>query len=108
MNSEPTKEQIDAHVNGIIEKVATDFKEKYDIGQKEHGGKLWEKNVGPELYKEFLDFMAYLPTYMAQVDKLVSASQKAMVMLEGYPQIQEYVKEALAPFFYDMSKKGDD
>ncbi len=95
---EPNQEEIDAHIAEIVDFVATRLPAKYIIGQKEHGGRLWEKKLGPEITLELLDFMVYWYTFKVQVDKLVAAAAK-----HKDPELQE----ALKPFFYEM-KKGHD
>ncbi|HVB33692.1 MAG TPA: hypothetical protein VNJ52_04880 [Patescibacteria group bacterium] len=100
--TEPTKEEIDAHIAFLEEEAKKDIRPKYLKGQDEHGGKLWEKNIVPLLDEEITDIKAYWPTLKRQIEKLVAAAEKA-VSGEG----TEDLHDALAPFHF-KAKEGND
>ncbi len=69
--SHATKHAIDgahrAHIRRIQQQVSKDLRAKYLKGQKEHGGRLWEKaGLLTEAYNEALDQVIYLRTLMDQ------------------------------------------
>ena len=57
----------DEHRESILERFSKDFRTKYDIGQSEHGGNLFNKNVQAMAKDEALDFVSYLYTLIDQV-----------------------------------------
>lgn len=61
----------EAHRESIINAFSRDFRAKYDKGQQEHGGKLWEN---PELIdraiEEAIDLVAYLYSLKEQLRHL--------------------------------------
>jgi hypothetical protein len=54
----------------IIKTVTDLFGAKYDKGQIEHGGHLWEKPVMGELVNEALDFLSYVFTMRYQLEQV--------------------------------------
>jgi hypothetical protein len=55
----------------ILAEFAEDFRRKYNTGQAEHGGNLWEKTGMIErAIDEVLDFVAYLYTLRRQLQHL--------------------------------------
>lgn len=100
--TEPTSQEIDAHIAFVEQKTIEQIRPKYLKGQAEHGGKLWLKNIIPLIKDEVTDFNVYLPTLIEQVEKLVLAAEKA-VRGEGI----EDLHEALAPFHF-KPEDGDD
>jgi hypothetical protein len=64
-----TAEQ-DAHVERIVARLSADLRAKYEAGQQEHGGNLWEKpGMLEQAYAEVLDLATYLLTLMEQRDQ---------------------------------------
>ncbi len=65
------------HKQDIIKTVTTLFSTKYDKGQQEHGGHLWEKPVMGELVNEALDFLSYVFTMRYQLENVKTLLNKA-------------------------------
>jgi len=64
-----TAEQ-DAHLNRIVTRLSADLRAKYEAGQIEHGGNLWEKpGMLENAYAEVLDLAVYLLTAIEQRDE---------------------------------------
>ena len=62
----------EAHVGGIVQRVGQEIREKYEKGQKEHGGNLWNKaGMMPNLREEILDFVVYQDTLAEQLENLL-------------------------------------
>lgn len=60
-------EEEERHLDGLKNRVSQLLDAKYRKGQEEHGGKLWEKKVFPELRDEMIDFISYVLTLEAQI-----------------------------------------
>lgn len=46
-------------LDGIIAEFGADAAEKFQRGQAEHGGNLWERAAFPEAYREAVDLVIY-------------------------------------------------
>jgi hypothetical protein len=55
------------HQEAILGKFRSEFQDKYAIGQREHGGRLWKKPVFPMLKQEAMDFVSYVWTLEDQL-----------------------------------------
>ena len=56
-----------AHVNRILTQFTADLRAKYEDGQEEHGGRLWEKNgMLQNAIAEAIDLVVYLYTLAEQ------------------------------------------
>ncbi len=56
-----------AHLDRIVEKLTADIRAKYEAGQQEHGGNIWEKpGMLQHAYAEVLDLAVYILTLMEQ------------------------------------------
>lgn len=63
---EPEQE---AHLARVTDRLTKDLRAKYEAGQLEHGGNLWEKPGMLECaYAEVLDLAVYLLTLLEQRD----------------------------------------
>jgi hypothetical protein len=63
-------EEQHAHVERIVRRLTADIRAKYEAGQQEHGGNLWEKpGMLEQAYAEVLDLATYLLTLMEQRDQ---------------------------------------
>lgn len=79
-----TDEQI-AHRESILADVARDFRKKYDRGQQEHGGNLWEHtDLIDRAIEETLDHIAYLYTLRTQLGHLTKYLPKLPPLEEAY------------------------
>ena len=59
-----------AHLSRIINQFTRDVSEKYDAGQREHGGNLWEKpGMIEHALEEAIDMVVYLYTLKEQRDR---------------------------------------
>jgi hypothetical protein len=59
-----------AHLDRIVSRVSADLRAKYEAGQEEHGGNLWEKpGMLEQAYAEALDQCIYLLTAIEQRDE---------------------------------------
>jgi hypothetical protein len=59
----------EAHLSRILTRLSADLRAKYEAGQQEHGGNLWEKpGMLEQAYAEVLDLAVYLITAMEQRD----------------------------------------
>ena len=59
-----------AHLDRIISRLNADLRAKYEAGQQQHGGNLWEKpGMLEQAYAEVLDLATYLLTLMEQRDE---------------------------------------
>ncbi len=59
----------EAHLARILSQVTTDLRQKYESGQREHGGNLWEKpGMLEQAIAEVLDLAVYLYTLREQRD----------------------------------------
>lgn len=93
-----TKEQKN-HIEGIVKDFCKEAVTKYEKGQIEHGGNLWEKAVWKQTMPEAIDFVIYIYTLNEQIRTLINAAEKANALLElAYPDIYENLKEAIDPF----------
>jgi hypothetical protein len=60
----------EAHRERIIAAFTKDFRAKYDAGQREHGGNLWENPaLLDESIKEAIDLVCYLYSLREQLAK---------------------------------------
>jgi len=50
------------HQAAISSRFEKDFESKYEIGQRQHSGRLWRKSTFPMLKEEAIDFISYLYT----------------------------------------------
>lgn len=63
-----TPEQ-DAHLERVVADVSADIRAKYEAGQADHGGNLWEKpGMLEAAISEVLDLCVYLYTLREQRD----------------------------------------
>jgi hypothetical protein len=56
------------HIANIIAKLPQRFLNKYDMGQEEHGGKLWRKQCLVQLEEELIDALIYFKVIQHQVE----------------------------------------
>lgn len=54
------------HRDKITREFLNEFPGKYNKGQKEHGGNLWQKPLASAMVEEALDFYAYAKTTQSQ------------------------------------------
>ena len=60
----------EAHLSRILDAFNADARAKYDAGQQEHGGNLWEKRgMIDNAIAEAIDLVVYLYTLREQHDK---------------------------------------
>jgi hypothetical protein len=60
----------DAHVERILTQFNADLRAKYDAGQREHGGNLWEKpGMLEHAIEEAIDLVVYLYTLREQIGR---------------------------------------
>jgi len=60
----------EAHLSRILKNFNADVRAKYEAGQHEHGGNLWEKGgMLDNALAEALDLVVYLYTLREQKDK---------------------------------------
>lgn len=59
----------EAHLQRILKEFTADFRAKYEAGQAEHGGQLWEKKVMSEIKAELLDMVGYVYTAFEQIER---------------------------------------
>jgi hypothetical protein len=96
------------HLTSILNDLAPALKKKYLKGVKSHGGRLWEKNVGPEITDELLDLIVYVYTREAQVKELVAAAVAVLMLAPGIcPREIVDLQLAVAPFLR-KNKPHDD
>lgn len=58
------------HMNRILAQFNADLRAKYTAGQREHGGKLWEKpGMLDHAIEEAIDLVVYLYTLREQVGR---------------------------------------
>jgi hypothetical protein len=86
------------HIDQIVKAITPALKAKYVKGVKAHGGKLWEKNIGPEIEGELLDLIVYVCTYEEQVKRLVEAASEMLMGPIGWEALYDNLETALAPF----------
>lgn len=72
-----TSAQLD-HATRISREAAELIGPKYERGQKEHGGNLWEKPLGDAMTDEVTDFTIYHRTRRQQ-DKRIAAMCQSMI-----------------------------
>jgi hypothetical protein len=68
------------HRDALAREFDEGFKAKYDKGQKEHGGKLWEKDCSTFLIEEVFDFWAYARTIETQRREAVALLNEALLV----------------------------
>jgi hypothetical protein len=88
-------------------KTIEQIRPKYIKGQKEHGGKLWEKNIVPLIREEVTDFNVYLPTLLKQVEDLVKVCDELLEFLPEGGRWKEPLAKALAPFHFTLEAGND-
>lgn len=60
----------ESHLDRIVENFSADVRAKYESGQREHGGNLWEKGGMLEnALAEALDLVVYLYTLKEQQER---------------------------------------
>lgn len=60
----------EAHLMRILDKFSADARAKYEAGQREHGGELWEKpGMLEHAIEEAIDMVVYLYTLKEQKEK---------------------------------------
>lgn len=60
----------EAHLSRILDQLTADLRAKYEAGQIEHGGNLWEKpGMLEQAIEEVLDLAVYLYTLREQRDR---------------------------------------
>lgn len=66
----PMDAEHEAHAERILTKFNADLRAKYEAGQIEHGGNLWEKpGMLEHAIEEAIDMVVYLYTLKEQKDK---------------------------------------
>ena len=66
------------HKEAIMSWFNKAFVKKYDVGQIEHDGRLWNKNTQDMLEEEAIDFISYVFTRREQVNKATLLLEKAL------------------------------
>lgn len=65
-----------AHLERLIVAVTADLTRKYEAGQQEHGGNLWQKaGLLDHAIQEILDLVVYLYTLREQLQRLAGPAQ---------------------------------
>lgn len=85
----------EGHKKSISDRWTKAFNAKYDQGQREHGGNLWEKPTLDAAIEEALDLPAYLYTLRDQLDEAIS-NLEAATLREGTAEGWRYVYRALS------------
>lgn len=63
----------EAHLQRILDRFTADARTKYEAGQQEHGGRLWEKSgMLDHAIEEAIDLVVYLFTLREQRDRGVN------------------------------------
>lgn len=65
---------------------------KYDVGQEEHGGRLWRKNVLSMMGDEIIDFVVYFSVLEQQVKRAAEILDDARSLHEPYNLQKEMTK----------------
>lgn len=71
--------QQEQHLQQIQQEFGSALSLKYQAGQKEHGGNLWERNCLEEAMKETVDLIAYIHTALNN-QKTATAILSRMLM----------------------------
>ncbi len=74
------------HMNRIIAWFSLHMSQKYTIGQEEHGGRLWRKNVCKMLRDEIIDLSVYYEVLEQQYDQAVAELDTAKKIIEEFRQ----------------------
>jgi hypothetical protein len=69
------------HMNRISAWFTLFMQAKYEAGQKEHGGKLWRKNVVHAMKDEVIDMVVYFEVLEGQYRKAVQELEHAMEII---------------------------
>lgn len=69
------------HKEAIVKWFSKAFNTKYDIGQSEHEGRLWNKNTQPMLEEEAIDFISYIFTRREQVNEAIKLLEKILFVI---------------------------
>jgi len=72
-------ETWEEHQNYILARFGANFKFKYEVGQKEHGGRLWKKAPFNMLKDEAVDFISYVYTLENHLNDVTSLLTNAIV-----------------------------
>lgn len=88
------------HILDIIKKFTDDASKKYEAGQIQHGGNLWQKNVWRLFMEENIDNVVYGYTLISQIEKLLTVCQELLEVLPERGKWRAPLMEALAPFLY--------
>ncbi len=63
-------DEHEAHLQRILDRLDADLAAKYEAGQREHGGNLWEKpGMLEHAIEEVLDLAVYLYTLLEQRER---------------------------------------
>lgn len=69
-----------AHIDGIVERFSGEAKTKYEHGQREHGGNLYEKpGMMRHLRQEVLDLVVYQDTMDEQLRGILALLDEGSV-----------------------------
>lgn len=79
----------EAHLARILGQFSTDLRAKYEAGQAEHGGNLWEKpGMLENAIAEAIDLVVYLYTLKEQRDRATQAGQAGVRMRLDKPPVR--------------------
>lgn len=72
--------------NDIANWISEAVREKYERGQREHGGDLFRKSVLPHLVEEVVDLVVYVAVLQEQITKIEMLCELGSVAYEGDKQ----------------------
>lgn len=87
-------EAQDNHLARILIDIANQLGEKYEKGQAEHGGNLWDRDVSQDIIEEGLDLLTYAFTNQQRIKQAVHILQGIeTAMTDSFYKSQ--IKEAI-------------
>jgi len=86
------------HLGQIVGECVDDLVDKYTLGQKEHGGRLWRKPCLPRLKDEALDMIVYVYTLDEQHCAAMELLEQARTLYDepghGMDEVMDLVSRA--------------
>lgn len=88
-------ETPEQHMDACIKAFGKAWREKYMIGQAEHGGKLWRKSTLGFLSEEVLDFVSYVAVLGPQLKEVEALLEEALLPTTNPVYYQDRIQKAL-------------
>lgn len=89
---QPMEHEMEEHLASVKDTILKHMDLKYRVGQKEHGGKLWERNIAREIMGESTDLGVYSTTLLQQYIRFNRGAEYIKVKIRAL-QVQYEIKK---------------